>query len=225
MGHLVCLLLLCLFSSSCARQSQEAPYVRKSAWQKKEPKETSRIIVLDPGHGGKNQGTKMAIEPFTKEKVLTLQTAIKVRDLLQQWGYTVRMTRTQDVSVPLAKRMSFAKSVKGTIFVSLHYNHASNKQASGVEIFYYQKRNDAAQSKKLGQDILNAMVKHAKVNGRGVHAGDYHVIRENSMPAVLVEGGFFSNPQEAKKLSTPAYVNKLAFAIATGIDTYMQSLK
>jgi N-acetylmuramoyl-L-alanine amidase len=164
----------------------------------------------------------MAIAPFTKEKALTLQTAMKVRDLLEQWGYTVRMTRTKDVSVPLAKRVSFAKSVHGSIFVSLHYNHAPNKKAHGVEIFYYQKRNDAAQSKKLGQDILNSMLKNAKVVGRGVHAGDYHVIRENSMPAVLVEGGFFSNAQEAKKLSTPEYINKLSYSIAKGIDEYMQ---
>lgn len=219
MRSLLAVLLLLTFTlSSCAkRQKEEAFFVRKSSIPK-----SDRVIVLDPGHGGKNQGTKMVIAPFTKEKTLTLQTAIKVRDLLEQWGYNVRMTRTKDTSVPLAKRVSFAKSVKGTIFVSLHFNHAPNKKATGVEIFYYGKRNDALQSKKLGQDILDAMVTHAKVSARGVHAGDYHVIRENSMPAVLVEGGFFSNAQEAKKLSTSSYINKLSYSIAKGIDAYMQ---
>jgi N-acetylmuramoyl-L-alanine amidase len=181
------------------------------------------IVVLDPGHGGDNAGTKMAIAPHTKEKTLALQTAHKVRDLLEQWGYTVRLTRTKDVFVPLEKRVELARQFKGSLFVSLHYNHAPNKEAHGIEIFYFEKSKFAKSSKRLGQDILKNIIAKTKAASRGVHAADFHVLRENSMPAVLVEGGFFSNVQEAKKLSNPKYLNTLSLAIAKGIDDFIQN--
>jgi len=91
-----------------------------------------------------------------------------------------------------------------------------------IRTIYYEKSKFAKSSKSLAQEILKSVVSNTKAAARGVQPGDFHVIRENTtMPAVLVEGGFFSNAEEAKKLSSPKYCNSLAFAIAKGIDDYM----
>ncbi len=210
------LLILLLLATSCSRPKPER--FSKAAIRPK----VLPIVVLDPGHGGENAGTKMAIQPYTKEKTLTLETARKVRDLLEQWGYRVRMTRNRDVFIALAERVTFAKQHHGSLFVSIHYNHAPNKEAHGIEIFYYDKNKYATRSKSLAQSILSSLCKATNAASRGVHPGNYHVLRENThMPAVLVEGGFFSNVQEARKLSDPQYIRKLSFAIAQGIDNYV----
>lgn len=211
---------LVLLLASCARPQKER-FSKEAIRPRQLP-----VVILDPGHGGANDGTKMVIAPFTKEKTLALQTALKVRDLLEQWGYKVRMTRTRDIFIPLAERVTFAKQHRGYVFVSIHFNHAPNKNAHGVEIFYYDKNRVAQRSKTLAKSVLDAICSRTKCHSRGTHAGNYHVIRENStMPAILVEGGFFSNPAEAKKLSTPEYIRSLSYAIAQGIDDFIEHEK
>ncbi|MBS0634738.1 MAG: N-acetylmuramoyl-L-alanine amidase [Verrucomicrobia bacterium] len=211
------LVLIVLFTS-CARQKPE----RFSREAIRRPKALP-IIILDPGHGGANDGTKMAMAPYIKEKTLALDTALKVRDILEQWGYKVRMTRTRDVFIPLAERVTFAKQHRGYAFISIHFNHAPNKNANGVEIFYSHKSNFTPSSKKLAKDVLDSICKRTQAASRGIHPGDYHVLRENgAMPAILVEGGFFSNVSDAKKLSNPQYIRTLAYSIAQGIDDFVQ---
>ncbi len=210
-------LLLLLFASSCARPKQEK-FSRTAIKPKALP-----LVILDPGHGGANDGTKMCIPPYTKEKKLALDTALKVRDILEQWGYPVKMTRSRDIFIPLAERVSFAKQHKGYIFVSIHYNHAPNKNAHGIEIFYCDKSKHAKRSKQLATSILDSMCKRLKATSRGVQAQSFHVVRENDMmPAVLIEGGFFSNVQEARKLSDPQYIRLLSYSIAQGIDDFIE---
>lgn len=210
-------LMLLLACTSCARPKQER-FSKGAIHPKALP-----IIVLDPGHGGANDGTKMAIAPYTKEKTLALQTSLKVRDLLEQWGYKVRMTRNRDVFIPLAERVSLAKHFHGYMFVSIHFNHAPNKAAHGIEIFYYDKNKYTQRSKALAKSILDDICKRTNAASRGIQPGNYHVLRENSsMPAVLVEGGFFSNAAEAKKLSNPQYIRLLSYSIAQGIDDFVQ---
>ncbi len=206
-----------LLSTACSRPKPER--FSKTAIRPK----TLPTVVLDPGHGGENAGTKMAIAPYTKEKTLTLDTARKVRDILEQWGYRVRMTRTSDVFIALDERVQFAKQCRGSLFVSIHFNHAPNKHAHGIEVFYYDKDALKARSKDLAKAILTAICKQTGAHSRGDQPGNYHVLRENNMmPAVLVEGGFFSNVSEARKLSDPQYIRKLSFAIAQGIDNFVQ---
>ncbi len=211
-------LLLVVFSASCARP-KEAKFSRHAIRPKVHP-----TVILDPGHGGENTGTTMVIAPYTKEKTLALETALKVRDMLEQWGYKVRMTRSRDVFIPLADRVAFAKHHHGHIFVSIHYNHAPNKNANGVEIFYQEKNKHMNRSKKLANKVLDSIIKRTQAASRGCHPGDYHVLRENStMPAILVEGGFFSNALEAKKLCNPQYIRSLSYGIAQGIDDFVHS--
>lgn len=212
-------LVLLFFISSCApKKEYEAPKTYPKA-----PR-SPLVIVLDPGHGGESLGTKRNKAPQLVEKVLTLKCAEKVRECLQQWGYTVRMTRTTDIDVPLKKRVSLAKQFKGSLFVSIHFNHAANPKAHGIEVYYYSKHKAplVARSKELATLLLKKSVQATKATSRGVREGDFCVIRENSsMPAVLIEGGFFSNIHEAKKLASHKYLNSLAHSIALGIDEFL----
>lgn len=213
------LLVVLLFICSCAR----APHERQepNIYKVRPANKRLPIVILDPGHGGDSFGTKTVTLPHIQEKTLALQCALKCAKFLRDFGYEVRMTRTKDESVSLAKRVQMSKG--SSFFVSIHFNHAPNPDAQGVEIFYYDSKNDLtrkAASKTLASDILRHIVRETDCFSRGVHAGDFHVIRENSIPAVLVEGGFCSNVTESRKLSNPKYIVKLAYAIARGIDTY-----
>lgn len=179
------------------------------------------FVIIDPGHGGESLGTQTVTMPHIREKALALKCGLQVAKFLRDWGYPVRLTRTKDETVPLPKRVELAKG--GSFFVSIHFNHAPNADANGVEVFYYTNAKNPAridQSKLLAQDILRHIVRETDCFSRGVHPGNFHVLRENTLPAVLVEGGFCSNVIEARKLSDPKYITKLAYAIARGIDSY-----
>ena len=182
-------------------------------------------IVIDAGHGGTNHGTKSVITPHTKEKTLALQTALRVQRFLEELGYRVKMTRRTDVFIPLSDRVTFAREERAMLFVSIHFNHAPSKEAQGIEVYYFKNTKSPSRTKKscaLARAILEKTTAATGASSRGVHHGDFHVIRETTMPAVLVEGGFLSNPQEAKRLKNPRYIRILALSIARGIDEFMK---
>src|SRR5205807_3480952 len=102
-------------------------------------------------------------------------TALKVKEFLTRWGYKVYLTRKTDVFVPLLERVDLAEKNQCSLFVSIHYNSAPRKTASGIEIFYYKKDKDETRRKlshSLGNAILERMIKVAKSPSRGIHAGD-----------------------------------------------------
>lgn len=184
------------------------------------------LIVIDPGHGGSDTGTQSISKPRYKEKSFNLVTAKLVRTYLTQLGYRVEMTREKDKFISLEKRSQFANEKKPSLFVSIHYNSAPSAKAQGVEIFHFQdwqnkQRSNA--SKKLAQVVLKSILKQTNADSRGVKNGNYAVIRETKMPAILVEGGFLSNEDELKKLKDPAYLKKMAWGIAKGISNYLNS--
>lgn len=185
---------------------------------------TKGVIMLDPGHGGHDIGTQSLTKPRYQEKALNLTTARFVKKYLEDYGYTVYMTRHKDVFVSLDKRSGLANKKRSDLFVSLHYNSAPSAEARGIEIFYYPSRQDkkrAQKSKALAQLILKYLLMQVNVASRGVKSGNWAVIRETKMPAILVEGGFMTNETEMNKLKDPDYLKQLAWAIARGINAYM----
>lgn len=181
------------------------------------------LIVIDPGHGGKDLGTHSRKPPY-QEKYLTLTTAYMLRNYLNQFGYEAVLTRKNDVFIALDKRSEFANERNPRLFVSIHFNSAPNKQAEGLEIFYYKAgkdKNRIKQSKKLANLINKNMISQTGAKSRGVKAGDLAVIRETNMPAVLVEGGFLTNEGEMTKLKSAVYLKKLALGMAQGIKEYL----
>lgn len=186
--------------------------------------ELQTLIVLDPGHGGRDLGTHSRKIPKYQEKHLTLATTKLVKNNLEKMGYKVSMTRTRDNFVALDKRSAFANDRDTELFVSIHYNSAPNKSAEGIEIFYYRSKENAERSKEskiLAEAILKQIVKNTSAKSRGVKHGNLSVIRETMMPAVLVEGGFLTNEVEVKKIKNPHYMDQLAQGISDGIHSYL----
>jgi len=188
---------------------------------------TSPTIVIDAGHGGNDQGAK-AKNPFCEEKRICLQTARMVKKYLDQLGYHVVMTRNTDAFVPLSRRVEIAKQSDAALFVSIHFNSSRIPTASGVEVFFYDSKEEkrrAWASKRLADSILTRILRRTAAHSRGVKKGNLYVIRETSMPAVLVEGGFISNPAERSQLKSIDYQEKIARGVADGIDFYFKKSK
>lgn len=179
------------------------------------------LIILDPGHGGTDEGAK--VNTFMEKKI-ALTTALLTKKHLEELGYRVIMTRSRDVYLTLPRRASIANKMKGSLFVSVHFNSSSSVEAQGIEIFYYDSKEmwRTRASKRLASCILSGTIHQTDAISRGIKRGNFHVIRETEMPAVLVEGGFITNKDERSKLRDRAYLDRLSVGIAQGIDKYMK---
>jgi len=199
-----------------------------------------KIIVIDPGHGGKADG---AINKGLglKEKDLTLKTSEKLAAKLKLAGYTVYLTRTKDVDISLENRSAFANSKKADLFISIHYNSALSQEANGLEVFTYPFQGHPSTDRKiqnasdrvlatinkydnantyLAWNIQNKMVQRLKLKDRGVRRGRMGVLRRLNCPGVLIECGFISNRHEGSLLKSEAYQNNLVQSIFEGIKAY-----
>lgn len=187
-----------------------------------DPAPLKPLIILDAGHGGHDEGTAVQM---LQEKRIALMCSLMVRNFLDEMGYRVILTRTKDVYLSLPRRVSIANSNRGSCFVSVHFNAASNVAAKGIEVFYCDnkepKRTRASQ--KLANCILYHVIDETSAKSRGVKKANHHVTRETQMPAVLVEGGFLTNREERIQLKTKTYIEKIARGIAEGVDKFMKS--
>jgi N-acetylmuramoyl-L-alanine amidase len=182
------------------------------------------VVMLDAGHGGDDFGTHSLVKPVYHEKHLNLSCTMMVKNFLQQFGYEVMLTRQDDTFVPLDQRSLFANEQKPRIFVSIHFNSAPSTDAEGIEVFYFRNESDKKRmdkSKILAQAILDKTLHNTQAKSRGVKHGNYAVIRETTMPAALIEGGFLTNEKEMEKIKNGAYLKSLALGIAQGIQDYL----
>lgn len=181
-----------------------------------------KLILIDPGHGGYDLGARMF---SCDEKSLALSTALLLKKHLTDMGYRVLLTRSRDVFVPLEKRTSIANETKAKIYISIHYNAAKNPIAKGVEVFYYGVANKGREkaSKRLATLVVNNIVNQTHAENRGVKEGNFHVIRETKMPAILIEAGFMTNPDEIHLIKDINYRDKIAKGIAEGVHAYFKN--
>jgi N-acetylmuramoyl-L-alanine amidase len=189
------------------------------------PQQLGPVIMIDPGHGGPNDtGAKGRLAPDYMEKNLTLATAMFLKDYLNQMGFKTLMVRQEDIFINRYVRARLANEKQPKLYVSIHYNFAPHHSAHGIEVFYYQNDADkerSNRSKRLGEAVLKRVITKTGAKSRGVKNGNYAVIRETNMPAVIVEGGFMTNEQEMNKLKDPAYLKKIALGIAEGVHDYL----
>lgn len=197
-----------------------------------------QTIVLDPGHGGFDKGARNA---FGMEKNYALDVARLLRPMLQKKGFKVVLTRENDVFIPLHMRARIANATKDSIFVSLHFNGASNREATGFEIFSLTPRgapstdDDAlalhfvnmqagspvdAQSFALSSTVFHSMLGHLPEVDRGIKRARFAVLRHTKIPAILVEGGFLTETDNSKRVADPAWREKFAEALSVGIENY-----
>ncbi|QXM06505.1 N-acetylmuramoyl-L-alanine amidase [Crassaminicella indica] len=177
-----------------------------------------KIIVIDPGHGGKDPGTHNSALNLV-EKELTLDTAKRLNDLLEKSGFITYMTRTDDTTLDLYGRPAVANELDAAVFVSVHYNYAENKKVSGVEMLYVD--DPTRDCKRFAKTLQEEMIKALKAKDRGIkNEPEFVVIRETKMPAVIAEVGFISNPAEGNLIRTTEYRQKAAQALFNGIKRY-----
>src|SRR5436190_3452671 len=167
-------------------------------------------VVIDAGHGGHDRGGIPGQR--IAEKDMTLDVAQRLRNVLAASGYRVVMTRDSDVFVPLGTRVAIANSYRNAIFVCVHFNATKRMGAGGIETYFYSR-----DSLPLASAIHHFVVGGAPSASRGVRRRGYYVLRKTSIPAVLVECGFLTNPTEAAYAQTASYRQKLAEEIAAGV--------
>ncbi|MDP2172843.1 MAG: N-acetylmuramoyl-L-alanine amidase [Candidatus Cloacimonadaceae bacterium] len=219
-----------------------------------------KVIVLDPGHGGKDPGA--VGKGKTREKDINLAVSLKLKQLLEkELGLKVLMTRDDDRFITLAGRTKFANDNRADLFVSVHSNASNNRAARGLETFYLstaltsdaravealenavveeyegrgasQKYDDLAfilsdlsqtehleNSNNLAIQVQQNMVAGTKGGDRGVKQANFYVLKGAFMPAVLIELGFISNPDEEKLLANDQYQERLARTIFEGIKRF-----
>ena len=201
-----------------------------------------RVIVLDPGHGGRDTGT-ISKALGAQEKKYTLDLALRVRRRLTAHGYQVVMTRSTDNFISLKNRPRVAERVKADLFISIHLNSAQSTSVKGIETYVvtpqYQRstsgglingksvpgnRNDELNT-LLGYHIHRKLIEQTRAVDRGLKKARFLVIAEAKMPGVLIEAGFMSNLEEARKIKSVVYQEQLAAAITNGILSYAQAVR
>ena len=194
----------------------------------------NKVVYLDAGHGGYDPGASYF---GISEKSLTLAIQSRVKAKLESEGYQVVTTRTSDTYVDLTDRSRAANASESDIFVSIHINASGSSATQGIETYYYQpyaeypSRINAtyhanptrlSMSDTLANAIQSSLINATGAQNQGVKRQTFAVLRETTAPALLLELGFLSNPQEAARLSTYAYQETLANAIVAGIKSYYE---
>lgn len=218
------------------------------------------IVVIDPGHGGKDPG---AIgKKGTKEKDVTLKIGIYLKDLIQnRLGSRVILTRNKDVFLGLEERVAFANRKKADLFISIHVNSHPQKKIKGLEVYHFGKASDPRalevaarengmklednappwqfiiadklndqkieQSQTFAWTTNKTLVKTLKasykIKDHGVKTAPFYVLRFTTMPSILAEVAFVSNPDDEKRLKTKTFQRKLAEGIYKGIQSYLKT--
>ena len=214
----------------------------------RKPGASVRTIVLDPGHGGADRGTRGR---SSFEKAMTLDVAKRVERNLANSGVRVLLTRTSDATVPLEDRVSFARAKGADLFVSIHFN--SGGSAEGIETYcappagasstanfsgsagdrdtgggnrsaVTNNRFDS-QNVWLAQCAQKSLLRATRAVDRGVRRARFWVLRYASSPAILIEGGFLSNSSEEQRILRADYRETLAKAIADAVVTYKKTVE
>lgn len=202
-------------------------------------------IVIDPGHGGKDTGTRNDTYGLL-EKDLTLNLAFRLKKVLENAGFQVKLTRTKDVFIPLEERSAIANQFGADFFISLHFNSAASPKPSGFEVFALTPQNQPSTKKPKPtsedgerfpaneNDPWNMLaayhVQRALVEGlggpdRGVKRARFAVLKNLNCPGVLVELGFLSHPETAKQVRSSDFRQLLAQSLCQGCLTYRDRLQ
>lgn len=171
-------------------------------------------IVIDAGHGGKDPGADGA--SGEEEKDFTLSLAQKVYALLEQDPlFNPYMTRTDDTFIELENRSGYSNELSADAFLSIHGNTFQDSSVSGTETYY-----DAASSFPLANSIHRKLTGATGFPDRGVKQEQWKVLEGNESPAILMELGFLTNPQEEAQMRDVAWQDRVAQAIVDGVKEY-----
>jgi len=176
------------------------------------------VIAIDPGHGGSDPGA-VGVTGL-QEKEVNLNVSLRVAEQLRAKGAKVIMTRATDVFIPLAQRVSIAEAAGAQVFVSVHANAHPNPQIGGTETYYFGNKATSKASLNLAILMQGELVGALRLRDIGVKDANFLVIRQTSMPSVLLELGFLSNAHEESLMRTNAFRQNSADAIVRALQKY-----
>jgi N-acetylmuramoyl-L-alanine amidase len=174
-----------------------------------------RTVVIDAGHGGHDNGGQWG---RVYEKHLALDTAYRLESKLKSLGYQTVMTRRSDYFISLPQRVSTGNRYKNAIFVSIHYNYTWKQDVSGLETFY-----SSEEGRRLAQLVQTNLIRRTRTVDRSAKYARFYVIRNSTLPAILVEGGFVSNATERDRMKSGWFREAIAQGIVDGIQSYRRS--
>ena len=199
-----------------------------------EPKPYSgMIIVIDAGHGGKDPGKVGA--NGTLEKDINLEIALLLKELLEEDGVTVVMTRQTDTGLydenssnkkmqDLKGRLAIIGESRADLVVSIHQNSFSDASVCGPQVFYYEGSKQGESAAMLVQNALNTELEIARPRTQKSN-DNYFLLTRCSQIMIIAECGFLSNPDEEKLLNDKAYRQRIAEALRKGIYEYFDTVK
>lgn len=183
-----------------------------------------KLVVLDAGHGSSDPG-KIGVNG-KKEKDVNLSIAKKVEKKLKKQNIAVKMTRREDKGLDNTKigdmkaRVNMINGTKPTLAVSIHQNSYTQEEIKGAQVFYFTHSKDGKEAAEVMQEMFRLFDKENKRVCKGNNT--YYMLKKTEVPTIIVECGFLSNWEEAKKLSTKEYQEKVAQVICDGIIHILQ---
>ena len=195
--------------------------------------EKDPVFVIDPGHGGIDGGA-VGVGGIV-EKELNLEISLKLRDMLEFWGYRTVMTRETDISIhsPEAKgakqmktsdlhnRLAIVSRTPGAIYLGIHQNMFGQSRYDGAQIFYGVKSPESGKLAGILQDCIVSRLQPENIRQPKRAQDNLFLLCQIDAPAVLIECGFISNPEEAALLCDGEYQNKLAAVIFAAVNEYL----
>lgn len=229
-GRILGIVMTCLLVLSILIVVKEsAEYV--SVLKENGTKETRHTIVIDPGHGGNDPG-KVAINSAL-EKDVNLAIALKLKKYLEQEDMEVVMTRQEDKGLyeetdsnkkvhDMKNRLAIMEGAKPALVVSVHQNSYHEESVSGVQVFYYRDSAEGKRAALLVQEQMIATLQPVKER-EAKENSTYYILKKTTVPTIIVECGFLSNREEADRLTSEDYQERVAWAIHLGIMRYINS--
>ncbi len=229
-GRILGIVMTCLLVLSILIVVKEsAAYV--SVLKENGTKATRHTIVIDPGHGGNDPG-KVAINSAL-EKDVNLAIALKLKKYLEQEDMEVVMTRQEDKGLyeetdsnkkvhDMKNRLAIMEGAKPALVVSVHQNSYPEESVSGVQVFYYRDSTEGKRAALLMQEQMIATLQPAKER-EAKENSTYYILKKTTVPTIIVECGFLSNREEADRLTSEDYQERVAWAIHLGIMRYINS--
>ena len=223
---MACLLLVCFYLLS-----RQAAVISVNQTERGTQKAASPLILVDAGHGGSDPG--MIGVGGLEEKGINLSISLLLRDTLEKSGYSVIMTREEDKGLydsgaankkvqDMQRRVTMIQEHAPVLSVSIHQNSYQDSEVHGPQVFYYE---SSVEGKKLAEAVQSSLNDLLEVDRPRKVKGNtsYYLLKRSSGTLVIVECGFLTNPEEAQKLQTKEYQEKVAAAVSEGIRTYLNA--
>lgn len=223
---MACLLLVCFYLLS-----RQAAVISVNQTEQGTQKAASPLILVDAGHGGSDPG--MIGVGGLEEKGINLSISLLLRDTLEKSGYSVIMTREEDKGLydssaankkaqDMQRRIAMIREHMPVLSISIHQNSYHDAGVHGPQVFYYE---SSVEGKKLAEAVQSSLNDLLEVDRPRKVKGNtsYYLLKRSSGTLVIVECGFLTNPEEAQKLQTKEYQEKVAAAVSEGIRTYLNA--